>query len=672
MKPVFIWPLGLLTGLLVFSFSFSSQAQSIDPSTGLPFLEDSLAVGADSLLQDTIEYDIRNARADYFLPGQPFAFLPLDTGIERFQDFDPAFLGLIDRQTLGNIGQASQSLWHEARGTVGIDLADDPYRPYQTPSDSLRYYRVNKPYTQLRYALGSGVQQRLNFRHAQNIMPNLNVSLDYTRTVSEGQSNQQKAGVHDLGTSAWFRTRDRRYGVNAGYLFSAVTAEENGGAAIDSVFGFTPRDAAPVQLADALTEHRRQSFQLHQHLFGGRAAGPAAADTSIYLPLDSTQVEDSTVLQLSRLATPVNPRWRMWHSLEWSTDRRAYTDSQPDTTYYGTFLFFPDTLLAEYALQRVQNTIGLASVDEADTLPKSLHYQVALIHRWDRVQQTAGFRSLQDVLAQGSVRWLPGSPRPGDTLRGVHPFATADFLGNRFGELDAGLRLGVRTEQQRLSLGLTAQRFQPSEQQDFFFSAPYFWELNLDAERRLIPELRYQHKSAGMDWVVKVHQVQNLLYWDESAQPAQVNGQTYIWQALLRQDFQLGNWHLDNTVALQHTGSAVINLPLYVGRHSFYYEGFFFENALFARIGTDVRFQSEYTADAWNPLTAAFYLQNSATPDTYPVVDLFFSAIIDRARIMIKGVNLAQGLFAPGWYQTPNYPMPNRGFVLQVDWRFWY
>jgi hypothetical protein len=129
---------------------------------------------------------------------------------------------------------------------------------------------------------------------------------------------------------------------------------------------------------------------------------------------------------------------------------------------------------------------------------------------------------------------------------------------------------------------------------------------------------------------------------------------------------------LDNTVALQRTESSALNLPLYVGRHIFYYEGFFFEQALFARIGADVRFQSAYTADAWNPLTASFYLQRTATPDTYPVLDLFFSAIIDRARIMIKGVNLTQGLFDPGWYQTPDYPMPNRGFVLQVDWRFWY
>lgn len=667
MKPAHVW----LFALLLLGFSWSGQAQSIDPLTGLPFAEDSLAFAADNLLQDTIEYDIRNARADFFLPGQPFAFLPLDTSIARFQDFDPAFTGIMDRQTLGNVGQATQPLWHAARGTVGIDLAEDPYRPYQTQPDSLRYYRVNKPYTQLRYALGSGVQQRLNFRHAQNIMPNLNVSLDYTRTVSEGQSNQQKAGVHDLGTSAWFRTRDRRYGVNAGYLFSAVTAEENGGAAIDSVFGFTPRDAAPVQLADALTEHRRQSFQVQQHLFGGRAAGPAAAETALFLPLDSASTAAAQT-GLPRIHTPVNPRWRVWHRLEWSTDQRAFYDAQPDTSFYGPFLFEPDTLRADYSLQRVQNTIGLASADEADTLPRSLHYQVSLVHRWDRVQQTAGFRSLQDLLAQGNLRWLPGSPAPGDTLHGFHPLAEAEFEGNRFGEWDAGLRLGFRSRQHRLSLGITAQRFQPSEQQDFFFSAPFFWQLDLGAERRLIPELRYQHRIAGMDWALKVHQVQDLLYWNEDAQPAQVNGSTRIWQALLRQDFQLGHWHLDNTVALQHTESAVLNLPMYVGRHSFYYEGFFFENALFARIGTDVRFQSAYTADAWNPLTATFYLQNNVMPDTYPVVDLFFSAIIDRARIMIKGVNLAQGLFAPGWYQTPDYPMPNRGFVLQIDWRFWY
>jgi hypothetical protein len=649
MKPHQGWLRGLLAGLLLLGASLQSRAQALDPLTGLPFVQDSLALAADSLAQDTLQYDLSNARAEYFLPGQPFAFLPLDTGIARFQDSDPAFFGLLDRQTLGNMGQASQPLWHEAQGSVGTDMAGEPYRPYQQHPDSLRYYRVNKPFTQLRYVLGSGVQQRLNFRHSQNIMPNLNASLDYTRTVSEGQSNQQKAGVHDLGTSAWFRSRDQRYAASVAYLFNAVRAEENGGAAIDSVFGFTPRDAAPVQLADAFSEQRRQSVQLEQHLFGRRAAAAAAADSAF------------------------SPRWRVWHSFQWSTDQRSYADARPDTAFYGPFLFIPDdTLRVDYGLQRVQNTLGLTSAALNDSLPLSLSYRVALIHRWDRMQETAGFSSLQDLLADAAFGWQPGRPAPGDTLRGLHPFAAGRFRGNRFGEVDAGLRLGFRTAQQRLSLGLSTQRLEPSLQQEFFFSAPAFWDLDLAAERRIIPELRYQHHRAGIDWTIRLQQVQKLLYWDETSRPAQASGQTLIWQALLRQDFTLGHWHLDNTVALQRTESSALNLPLYVGRHIFYYEGFFFKQALFARIGADVRFQSGYTADAWNPLTAAFYLQGAATPDTYPVLDLFFSAIIDRARIMIKGVNLTQGLFDPGWYQTPDYPMPNRGFVLQVDWRFWY
>ena len=641
--------------------------QSIDPLTGLPatssggIVNDPVIGGSsnldvdglpnDSIPDNSIEFDISDARVEYFLPGLPFEYQIPDTSLSRMQDYDPVFRGLIEYQTLGNLAQAAQPLLfgsRGSRGTVGFDLAGEPYILYQTLPDSLRFYRVNKPYTQASYVLGAGVQQILNFRHARNIVPNLNLALDYTRTVSEGQSSQQKAGIHNLGTSGWFRTRDRRYAVTAGFLFQSVLAEENGGAAIDSVFGFTPREAAPVQLVEAQTKNARQSFHLQQHLFGGHT--------------ETIPLKDS--LSYDRIV----PQWRAWHEFAWSKDERSFTDAQPDTSYYPDWLFDPDSVLVSYSLTRIENSFGLARARVSDTVGSPWEYRVRLTHRYDRIQATAGFRTEQDLIGLGQVSFLPIQ----DSLSRLRPLFESTGELNRKGEFDAQARAGFMFGGQRFTLGLQAQRLLPTDQQQFFFSAPYFWNQDLGAESRIVPELRYQNQRAGLNLVLKYHQVQNLLFWNESSIPSQASGGTNVWQALVIQNFHLGNWHLDNTLSVQKTSSEWINLPVYIGRHSFYYEGFFFENALFARFGMDVRYQSQYTADAWNPVTASFYIQNDRIPDTYPTVDVFFSAVIDQARIFLKGYNLAQGFFAPGWYQTPDYPMPNRGIVLGIDWRFWY
>ncbi len=633
--------------------------------------------------------DLSDARLEYALGQDGLRWTVPDSGIARLQDYDPAFRGALDRQTLGNLAQASQPLVFgapEALGTVGLDLAGSPWYPYLRHPDSLRWYRVNKPYTRLRYVLGSGVQQQLGLLHTQNLMPNLNATLDYTRHVSVGQSAQQKAGVHDLGLSAWYRSPGRGYTAQVAYVFGGVLAEENGGSAIDSPFAFTPREAAPIRLPDAIHEHKNQRLLLRQTFRLGRKAaepdqaeapepdGIGPADTIRSVAVEPLAADTSAVgLAGDAAAIPPArqraPAWEVWHELAWSTDRRSYTDARPDTAFYPTFLFVPDdTLQVAYSLARVENTLGLGNAPREDSLELRMPFRVGLTQRVDRLQATAGLSTQSDLIAWGRWSWQP----PTDSLRPWRPRAHAEGRLNQRGELQAAVQAGVSSPRRSLLLGVQAWRLDPSEQQQFFFSAPYFWNRELGAETRLVPSLSYRDQRLGTALSLRYHRVQNLLYWDTESQPQRDQGGTDVLQVLWQQNFRLGNWHLDNSMALQHTASKLVNLPLYWGRHSLYYEGYFFEDALFARFGADVRVMSPYTADAWNPVLAVFYLQEQQKTDLYPVVDVYFAARIDRARIFLKGINLTQGLFAPGWYQTLDYPMLNRGLVLGIDWQFWY
>ena len=709
------------------------QGQVLDPVTGLPFADPALTgeeTPSDSLPDDSEAFDISDAKVELFRPGQPFSFVRVDTSVNRYQDFDPAFRGRVDRQTLGNLGSASQPLLFGTRGTVGFDLsAANAWSPYYRNPDSLRFWRANKPYTQARYTLGAGVQQMLGFRHVRNLVPNLNVSFDYRRTVSEGQTNRLKAGVHDLGVSAWFRSPDKRYTAQVGYVFRSVEAQENGGVTTEDVFDFTPRTAAPVRLEDAFHEQRGQTVFVEQSWYLGKRSAAAetvpdavllapgeppaiglltppdtllkqAVSDTISLPvlagIDSLVVFDSMATTDQLVAAdslalppleldsflpppepikirrpPIIPAWRAWHRIAWSTDQRRFQDDDPDSLFYPGLWPGTDTLLADYGFTRLENTIGFGTAprgarsDAPADSTAAWEASVRGIHRYDRIQRTAGFYTQQDALLDVRVALLPPLGRGGFLFRG-HGRA------NVRGEYRLSAEAGFRTGKHRLSGTVESTRLQPADQEIFFATPAGLWENDFNAETRLVPGVRYKHTGIGLNLEARYHLVADYLYWDAEGLPAQGSGTLGLWQGIVQQNFRFGKFRWDNTVALQQTASDNINVPLYWGRHSLYFAGRLFGDAMFAHLGADVRYGTSYNADAWNPVSATFQLQNSHELTFYPVVDVFLAAYISRARILLKGYNLTQGLFEPGWYQTPEYPMPNRGFVLQIDWVFWY
>ncbi len=760
-----------LFGLLL-GWALPAAAQAIDPVTGLPVGDPSAGpapgtftdadgnpIPADSLPDNSVEFDISDAFVQVFKAAKPFAWRAVDTGLYRFHVADPAFQGTLDRVTLGNLGQASHARAFGPRGTVGFDpAAYDAWAPYYTPPDSLRFWRANKPYTQARYQLASGVSQQLRVRHVRNLTPNLNASLDYKRVVSIGQSARQKTGIDDLAFSAWYRSSDRRYSAQLGLVYRAINAEENGGTAVgmDSVFDFTPRSGAPVRLDDAQHRHRGHTLFLEQAWHLGKrvarpgaspsAAGdagrqterpPTAPDSAVaapnglapaadppVAPMDSlTAVSDTLVTAPDTLLTepgtpsptedidsvdlalpavdsaglgkgpartdslaanakkpkpkpePIQPLWRAWHRFSWTTDDRGFSDNGPDSSYYGMALLEDlDTLQVNYGFQRFENRIGFGTFDpewRARALADSTGYWslgAELWHRFERIERTVGSRNQQDLLLDVQVRRFAG-PAGGWFFQG-HGRA------NVRGEYDLQAESGWRFGQHRVGVGLESTRRQPSEQEDFYIvqglSGAFQWTNSFGGETRLVPELHYRNARSKTEWRLRAHLVDGYLYWNASGEPAQAGSGVTVLQAIVRQNFRFGHFRWDNSIAVQRSNAPQLNLPTYWGRHSLYFAGRIFGNALYAHIGGDIRYNTNYSADAWDPLSAAFHLQNTETLSFYPVVDAFLSGYVSRARFTIKGINLAQGLFQPGWYQTPGYPMPNRGILLQLDWVFWY
>ena len=651
----------LLLLAAIAAFPALGAAQVGNPSGGLDVLG---GVGLDAP-QDTAssaevggEFVLEDARVHRFFALDPFLFLPLDTGLADYHRRDPADhdrngdafhpRNFGDRANLGNLATPSQARVFHNHRRVGFDLAVDPWAPYLTSLDEQPFYRANQPYTQAKYNLGGGVEQVLDFRHVRNLFPNLNLSIDYTRYVSEGASRHQKAGVHDLGVSAWFRSRNRRYAATAGYVFGAIEQEENGGTDDANVFITTPRENATVRIDDAVATGRRQGFRwYHAWHFGDR---------------DTISTTDST-FDLKTV-----PGVRLYHTLDWTFDRRGYLDPVPDSAFYGSMLLRDDSTIVDFGSQGYRQAVGIGNVvarERAGAIEQAKwRWYLQFVHRFDQPFGAVAGDGLHDGLVEARF----SSHERGGTNWMLLDFEAAVDLE---GEVLLSGRAGPAMFPHRAYAGISLQRSRPSRQEERFISNHAIWERSLRPEIRIVPEVAYRHRRFGMDIVARYHHIENFLYWDSTATPRRDRGTIGLVQLLVRQNFTFGRFHWDNAMAIQWTESELINLPVFRGKHSLYFEGKYFSGALYARFGVDIRYNTPYYADAWNPAVQHFHLQHAAKLATYPVADLFLAARIQTARIYLVGYNLTQGLLEPGYYPTPGYPAQGLGVRLGVDWVFW-
>jgi hypothetical protein len=644
--------------ILLIPFWASAQIDiptGIGGNNGPEIVQDSVA--------NSVEYDITNAKLHWFSPSNPFFFLPPDTSIRNFHLYNPAFqLGddiwsnkQVELQTLGNLGSASNNLDFNNRfaNRWDNDLNQNPYSAYLTSWDKLKFYRVNKPYTELGYSLGAAVEQTIRFRHTQNIVPNANFAIDYRRFVSEGELNNHKTGIHDANITSWFQSKSRKYAMLIGYSGGVVKNEENGGTSeTDSaLFAAFPRTNADVFLTNAV-------HGLEQHNVRVRQLWNLSNDKP-----DTVRLTDSTYY------TRIVSGLRFWHELSYQTQSLSYFDTDPDISFYSEIIYDEDTTLVEYGLHRYETSLGfgnITAIDRGNAMSHArMRFFLSLHYRYDDIDKTIGKVARQELFAKG---WFGLNSGSGQNIL----IAEGGGQFNQRAEFELEAKAGLNLWPHRITVGLKANRYNPTITQNTFFSNHYVWFNEFENELNFIPELHYRNRNLRTDIKLRYHQIQNYLYWDNEGLPAQAQDGTSLFQILINQDFKLGKFYFENRIALQLTNDAEIDLPLYWGKHSVYYQSHFFGKATFAKIGFDLRMTSEYFANGWNPVAGVFHLQDQSEYIFNPILDVYISARVKTARIFLRGNNITQGLIEDGYFQTPGYVMPSRGLTLGVNWVFWY
>ena len=601
--------------------------------------------------QDQGEFAPDTSKIYYFFVDAPQQEIPFsDSTLLNFQQYDPVRQRRLDYGHLGILGSAHRPIVFEAAERRGFEVGQNQFDLYQTTGRQLPYYRIERPFTNLSYhALGEQADSYFTAQFSRNFADGINYTIDYKRISMLGDLNQypnQNARNTALATGLWYHSANGRYDGFFSFAANTIEQEDNGGLTEEPITGgeFGSPSSADIFLENGQTRNtHRELMYTHYYRFGGG---------------------QDTLGDFRRAFT-------LSHQAGYNSSKYKFFDRSPpaDSSYYGLFEVDPRGIRHFVAHQKIENsfrlsTYKLSAGGQAARKPRDL-FEVGLTHTFHALNQEPRDTVLQNLFLTGRWQFNPG--RALDLTVDGH-FGLLDNAGDYriSGELtlDFGQigRLEGKVINQLYSPTLLQHRFYVDQQQIWDNDFSKTLSSTVSAAYAL-PQLRFKATGA-------YHLLNNYIYWDTLGVPRQTGTPVSVLQLIVEQDFRVGNFHLDNTMALQESTEAFLPLPAVFGKHSLYYQGFWFR-VLNVRVGADLRYQTAFFAPYYLPLTGQFILQDKQEVDFYPALDAFFSMRVTKFRAFVKYENLNRLINPEGplFYQTAFYPFNEGGLFLGIKWR---
>ena len=225
----------------------------------------------------------------------------------------------------------------------------------------------------------------------------------------------------------------------------------------------------------------------------------------------------------------------------------------------------------------------------------------------------------------------------------------------------------------QLRAGLLSQRYPPSLlHYRLFVSKRLLWDNAFEKPVENTLYAAYGLPFLGLELTARTHLISNYLYYDQEGTAQQTGTALQVAQFMVTENFNLGPFRFENTVALQQNNrSDVLRLPKWFTKNSVYFSGKVFRQRLGLNLGADFRMNGEFQPDAYQPVTWQFHLQDSVSQKPFPWLDLFATFKIQSFRGFVRYENfLSIWNKSEVFYQTARYPLPFKGIRIGIAWRF--
>ena len=554
-----------------------------------------------------------------------------------FHQYDPAKRRWIDYQNLGNAGSAARNQMYEANPHIGFDAGQSQYDLYNFKLDDFRFFENNIPMSDVSFTPTNGQENfviRSDF--ARNFSDGTSISLNYRRIRQLGYYTNQLTKTTNFGASVRYQSDNKRY---TGFLsmISNVNEEgQNGGVRADTVNTFYLNEQlgnrinVPINTTDAQTRHQQKQYSLINYY---QLNKPSTSKTQLLLRYDL--IYDSRYYKFND----------------------ETTSSSIDSMEYGDFLREDRGIKLYNKVDRLSNAF-YAFVSDGE----KLNIRAGLVYDRFKIDQL-GLESTYDNLYadfKGDIQISKSI-----SIASVGKLGLGDGAGDFLLKGSLGLDIGEWIE---LNGGASFYRFTPNLMDrnlvlngiqiwDNDFVKPVGADIFGDFE---IPKLRIKGK-------IKQSLITNAIYYNTEAEPVKADNVFSATTLSLANEFRFRKLGMENYLMFQVFSDNLYNLPNFYSKHNLHLQGWLFEKALFARVGTEIRISPNHTGADFNPVVGKFH-QSDEELAFYPMTDIYFTGKIKTFRFFLRFENIVNLWDNKVQYQVSQYPQFDFKFRFGVSW----
>jgi len=591
----------------------------------------------------------------------------LDTTLTIQKEYKYNYLRSDDFELMpfGNIGQGYNKL--------GVDFQRDNLYPslgakakhhrYREIED-MQYYDVMTPMTDLMFKTTLEEGQLLDALLTFNTSRRFNFSISYTGFRSLGKYNSEQIQSGNFISTVNYVSKNNRYLLRAHIAAQDITSQENGGLTEKELQfesgddDFTDRPKVDVRFTDADNKVLGKRYYLDQQ----------------YKLIRSQQ--DSSLVEKTSLA--------ITHSFNYETKFYQYLQDVSNT-YFGEAIL--GSINDKASLKVFNNDFGASFYNKTLGELKGVVSIYNYNYFFNSILTTAeGF--IIDNQLKGTEIAVGG-----DYKKQIGSFAVdGSFRYNVAGDLTGNIFDGsisyVFNQKHKVKFALHSSSRMPNfnfllYQSDYL---NYNWQNSANFEKERVNTVQLQLDSPLWGSLsLKYSVLDNYTYFsanpnatfeegfeNANIKPLQAaDGVTHV-KVKYAKEFKLGKFALNNTVMYQTVAQDqnVLNVPQLVTRNTLYFSSDVFKKAMYLQTGITLKYFTNYTMDAYNPLLGEFFVQNREELGGFPMLDFFINAKVKQTRIYLKAEHFNSSFTGFNYYTAPNYPY--RDFVVRFGlvWNF--
>ena len=563
----------------------------------------------------------------------------LDTTLTILKDYKFNYLRKDNFELLpfSNTGQTYNALSYTENNSKAFPGFGAEARHYNFMEvGDINYYQVPTPWTQLYFKTVPEQGQQLDALFTINTSKNLNMFIAYKGTRALGKYQNILTSTGNLRMGFSYNTTNDRYRIKAHFVSQDLMNEENGG--LDSLAvlqyiaeeeEFDDRSVLDVKYEDAeSTLFGKRFFIDHEY--------------QITDPRDSTND-----LSISHI---FDHSYKKFVFNQETAENALYGDSFEATNLQTSTRLY--TLFNEAAVNFENDVLGKLSVKAGHT-----NYDYGYNAVYITEVSVVGNKLFGNLLHLGATY----HERIGDfDLKAAGRLNLDDYFSGNYLNISAGYEFDDKNS---IRFGFDQNSSLPNfnfllYQNDYI---NYNWQNDFDnvSSQKLYARLSSE-KYANINF--SLSQIDKYTYFTEnengSVKPFQYDQPVRHLKLKAEKEFDFGLFGSYNTIMYQNVleGAGVLNVPDLVTRNSIYYKDFWFDKALYLQTGFTFKYFTKYEANAYDPILAEFYVQNEEEIGGFPVVDYFFNAKVDKARIFFKLEHLNSLVTGNNNFSAPDYP----------------